>query len=330
MQNHGFHTSVAVEDCPSDSEFAALLDGTLEPARAEEVRRHVLDCDRCFEVYSDAHRFEAQNNVVPFQRKRGIFSRPPMRVAAGLVAAALSAFVAWPLLSPVRHKTFTPEDAARLSFSPVALQVLEEKGDLFRDDEGDSRETRQARLNIGARLVDLRVALAHGKRQAVDRCLTSLLQSAELLGTEAAGESTVSLGKLRKALEPLDQTGLQPDLAKSILDAAEALREKEPGHGRDYQDLGHWTEAGWLAAASQDGALFKVEKYREFLDWLQSKRGKGDLPIELSENGLAALDDVVRDWPGEGNPNPPYEKLTEAFKRIQQDAGSAAGSPTGS
>ena len=164
MQNNRFDPPEAPEDCPSDSELAALLDGTLEPTRAEEVRRHVLGCASCFEIYADAHRFEVETaaaeggKVLPFEapKARELPAEPaqapqPRRfrwggvaVAAGLVLAALTSYRIWPALTSARPASFTQEDVAGLNKSPAAALKILEDDDVMRDTESDSRESRSS------------------------------------------------------------------------------------------------------------------------------------------------------------------------------------------
>src|SRR5882724_10892282 len=57
-------------NCPTAEDLAAYIDGALDWKEAEEVTRHLADCEDCYAVYSGAVRFQLDSEPEAFTGPR--------------------------------------------------------------------------------------------------------------------------------------------------------------------------------------------------------------------------------------------------------------------
>src|SRR4051794_35526312 len=50
--------------CPTEAELAGFLNRRLDRTRRSQVRDHLLECERCYEVVTEAAEFEAEDQSV--------------------------------------------------------------------------------------------------------------------------------------------------------------------------------------------------------------------------------------------------------------------------
>lgn len=336
MQENELNTNPPPEDCPSNTELAALLDGTLEASRAEAVRRHVLACPDCYEIYADAHHFEveAASNVLSFEKpaavqaprqpaarkgERGRARRAWFPMAAGLVLAALSAYLVGPYsaTAPTRPNITVKNLAQAGQLSAVSLASL--PNDVNRSGSSDEPQEAgiQAKVQIATQRVDLEVAALQGNRAAMDRFVIAMLQTSRGIHAEETKAARANLQSFHKSLGPPSETPLPDADIRKLRSAADGLLDRD-GPGLAYQTFGIWAEAGRLASRSEQPSFFESDKNRACLEWLLWKPWWGRPEVVLSPVGRETLKLIKAAWPEEGKGAPEFEELADAFARLQQ------------
>ena len=332
MQENELNTNPPPEDCPSNAELAALLDGTLEASRAEVVRRHVLACPDCYEIYADAHHFEveAASNVVPIKKpvqaplqpvarkgERGRVRRAWFPMAAGLVLAAISAYLVGPYspTKPARPDITVKNLAKALQLSAVALTNLPSNVNRGANDlQGTGL---QAKVRLATHRFDLEVAAQQGNRAAINRFVNAMLQTANGFHAEEMATARANLRAVYESLGPDPDVPLQDADIRNLRSAADGLLDRE-GPGLAYQTFGIWTEAGRLASLSEQASFFESDKNWACLEWLLWDPWWAKPEVVLSSEGRAALKSIKAAWPEKGKGAPEFETLAEAFARLQQ------------
>lgn len=104
--------------CPTDRELAALQDSALEAATAERLRRHVLVCPACYEIFVDGIRFEV--NPVPDAVAR---PRAVPQERSDLVAAPDPLEPVGRGAEPSEVERSAPAEAPAAEATPAALPV---------------------------------------------------------------------------------------------------------------------------------------------------------------------------------------------------------------
>jgi hypothetical protein len=354
--------------CPTDRELAALLDGALEATKAEEVRKHVLACADCYEVYVDAIRFELEQapseevrpNVVRFERaasaapaeadsaataafhltpasaeplpsspsvrqvpapvlapppvpgailapsrreKRRLERFPWLRTAAGLVIAAVSAFMFWPeapeskpVVTASRPALSTPGTGGTIAAAPGVLEKLMPPsqtrggGALSALAPGAGLKRK---FEIGMDSTALEPALQQGTRQEAAPYLNELARHAR--SSIASDPQARELGNLAADRSVGPWTKVESD---AIRKAVSSLIDSETtGKGRAYIDLGRWCEAGRLAAATHHLEFFSAPESRPFLVWLLHPNPKDPDAVDLTDRARDLLGTIEKNWP---------------------------------
>src|SRR5436305_5399360 len=178
MQEFAPTKSRLTGNCPSNEELAAYIDGVLDKGEANRIAGHLVSCERCYEVYSEALRFQLDSesvfldgNVLPFpspEEERG-------RAAAARVARRRTVAARWlPLAALLRigvgsggyfHFLAAPPQLVTTPAVPTPSgdQTLW-LGPTFRG-EGGGEEAKpdEASFRMGVQLVNLQATLQAGK-----------------------------------------------------------------------------------------------------------------------------------------------------------------------
>ncbi len=243
---------------PDLEDLAAFVDGRLSGERKARVEERLLRDEGYYEVFLETVRYRQDQGqeedrvaaVVPIARWRRWGLAAPLAAAAVLV-------IAIGLLRP-------GPDLAALLDPPAIVAAGEGWSDpdwrRLRSGGGPSPyDGEQLAFRLGARAVDLRVALGGGDREEADR----LAAQAERWATDAG------LYLLARSYEDLrhriaggaDDAELQELAAAAETLLAESFERRSP-EGRRVA-LGRWAEAGRLAALSADAhALRRIVRQR--------------------------------------------------------------------
>lgn len=350
MRDNESNVSTPVGDCPSNDELAAFLESSLIEPRHSEVRRHVLACPDCYEIYADAHRFEVEVTQEPVDPEAGVAAsgpsltlvqplaqaRPlppppvsppqlrkrrrataPLTMAAGLVLATVVSYQFVARAHPSRPEPFVPASwTGQISQAALAAKSRSRGISL-------SEARHQAALQ-GDSLVDLTLALTRGRHSEIDGPLGDLTSAARAVAaTEKAG---VALGDLRARFGAVTDRQLSAqELAEIRGEAEKVLAPLGPDEKlrdlRNLQDFGQWREAGRLAAKSRDPRFFESGDNRRFLAWLRGPYW-GSPSIPLSREGLETLQKIATAWPDPVTPQTSldYPGLEAGFDRLTSPA----------
>ncbi len=263
---------------PDLEDLAAFVDGNLDAASRAEVERHLADCPRCFEVFSETVRFQVEDSASPGEVVRGRFGLPKAPIwilAAAVVAVAIgSGLWQW-------RSMRDPQGVERL------VERLPETGAMASAFAGDWVSTGwsvtrgkevvltgrdQAAFRLGVRTVSLRAALETRDRAAAGQVTEELRGYAESL--DEIGR-LLAFDQIQGYLE--DGTG---DFAAGLEMAREVDRWPVPPDVELLVELGRWAEVARIASGLQDAEFFGGRAWRRGLDGLSS--------VALSSAGTAA------------------------------------------
>ncbi len=238
---------------PTDlEELAAFIDGRLVGERKAQVEARLLRDEDYYDLFLE---------TVRLQEEQAREERPPevrgvrwQRFAAPLAAAAIFTFLAIGLL-----RLRADDWAAHLD--PAAVVVGGESW----DDPGWSRPRsadpvagqylpEQLAFRLGARTVDLRIALAAGDRASANRLGT---QCAELARAAALLTAAAACDRVVQAAEQTASPVLEAAAAEAETLLKDSFSRGAP-EARHFA-FGQWAEAARLAAHSCDqGALQQI------------------------------------------------------------------------
>ncbi len=314
VNDHATPPDVSSEgDCPDLEDVAAFLDGTLPAGRRAAIVEHLASCDSCSEILAGALRFEVDEEQRvspqalpqrPFERADRRRDRWPVRSrvawrrgAAAAVAAVLVASLGL-LLVRGTGDVSTAGLSADLLKSPAAMRKVPWSDKVMRGNGPPQKEMQQdlADFRLGVRLLDLRLALAGGKKVDAEttlRHIVIVLQAMDFVPPESAK----AFGRLGKELD----RG-KPPAALLPEAAAEEKKLADAGVEGPFVDLGRWTEACRLGAAARQETIFHSRAARRLLDRApalgEGLPGGGDGPNQqaagiLSEIKAAAAADPI-------------------------------------
>jgi hypothetical protein len=241
--------------------IAAFMDGTLAPADRERAVQLLARNEAAFEVFADALRVQLsdpEKNVIPIDRKRSLRSIKRWTVVLPAAAAAVLLVAVLPRL---RHGSdniaIAPSAAAivgQLAQQPGGLRTVavsdwdQRNWSVTRG--GTSSLAESARdFRLGARAVDLQVALATDARPLADRL------TAEMLGWITAVQFSEPVASKYTGLRA--KLGANEPQDRLVAEASDA--EASLGQLLDsfWFGFGKWCAGGELAAHAHQGAFFQ-------------------------------------------------------------------------
>lgn len=257
--------------CPDSEDLAALIDRRVSVTEREQLVDHLNQCEGCYTVFSEAVQFRQEE---PTRAKIFIYARPTRRKLAYAAMASLAAAAAMILIArpPLLHDPtgVSQELADRI----VGLSATDLSRHLtLRGDESlpediwvdssatfsfSGATTPEARaFRIGVHLIGLHICL-HSNRQ--EQALIVLDQLNPLLDIIPMSSGSVQASDIRTALRE-DQ---RPESLFKMLSNLEA----QLTNIIDPRSLtfGQWTEAGRLAARSQNGQFFSEKIFTTYLE----------------------------------------------------------------
>jgi hypothetical protein len=262
--------------CPDEARLAAFVEDPRGVQDRAELVAHFASCAQCRDVVRHAHEVRESLEAESGRAQ----SRPGRWIAAAAACVLVVAGAAY-----WRATGSGPEAESDLVRPLLGNRTAVERlwsGGAFR---GSSRsEDLEARsFSFGVVLVDLRLALAVGNRDASRQRLTLLaswMQDLEFMEEETAflaqaAERSHDATALARIGEELDA---HANSWNSRLDPV-------------LLSLGRWAEAARLAAIVQDPAFFASARNRRVPDWWRTKLGDR-LPTDVDQ----LLARIERDW----------------------------------
>jgi hypothetical protein len=265
---------------PSPEALAAFVDGRLSGDPRAQVMAHLDRCRDCYEVFAETVRFqgaeEPRGRVVRSSR----FGAPQWvwwtAAAAAVLVVAIVAPVIWEDLGlggtdgEGEVLLSSAELAATLGSAGPASSAdasgLLAGGFAFAGGAGP----REAAFRAGVRLMDLAAAARGLELDGAGEALEGLARLLADAGLDRVLED--DLDAAREAVAEADALALERAVGRLEAGAEGAL---DPFH----LALGKWAEAGRLAAASGETALFRSPAFVGFLEAL----GKRDLQEPSAE-----------------------------------------------
>lgn len=259
----------AVSDtCPSLEDIAAFLDGKLSEEDRSRVVAHLADCEACYDVFSDAARFQLEEEeesralqaseeealapVVPLQRKRIQRWALPLAAALVLGLATIPLYQRYTTM-PTLLSTELVDPVALKSVPTSSLWAEDKRGGL---DEGVT-DSSPFEFLLGVHMVDLRLTLARNDSAESLNMLARINGHMEkLILVDRASEFYLRAhGDIDRGTPPRE--------------LAEEAFQIEAGLTADYQDLPHlafgkWTEASRLSALARNLDFFEDRDNRRF------------------------------------------------------------------
>lgn len=269
-------TGLTKDGCPPLEDLAAFLDGKLPEDGRARVTAHLADCERCYEVFAGAARFQEDSvprgGVLPFPfgRAKAAFKdkAPSPWKATALAASALlvvglgaffgyQAFMAQPemavadLIEPLQD-----QEAARNLYRYDVFRGPGDKGGVYSD---------RPSFMVGVFLVDLRLALEVGDVESSANLLQAIsneLKEVLLIEEEEADRYSDLYLQLKdgaKSAEVLRQLQAEAPTMEAKLSADDS------GLSPEFLAFGKWTEAARLAAVTGTPDFFEKWANRRFL-----------------------------------------------------------------
>jgi hypothetical protein len=260
------------------------MDGVLDKEEADRIAGHLVSCERCNEIYSEALQFQLDSepeNVVPFP------SRPRAAIRYGLPIAAL-------LLMGVGSSAFyflaSPPE---LTPSTVTASLPDKPGLLGNfwlgqttRGPGDHEEIPidEASFRMGVQLVNLQLSL---EARDVEKAQGDILpRIRQVLDTQAG-------------VSPLEDSfaALSADLKRKspqeiLKQSSQVAQESRDHFDESSLDLGQWVEAGRLAAMARNPSFFQQSENRAFLRRLLWRDKLGRNEVKLDPVTRASLDRI--------------------------------------
>jgi hypothetical protein len=302
------------DNCSSDEELAAYIDGVLNKGEAAKVAEHLASCERCYEIYAETLRFQldtaaAAPKVVPFpsyKERLPAAARYWLPIAA-LLLVGVGAGTAFHFLWPPPELVVA--EVAPLPPNPAQTDQPMWLGPTYRGEGGEEDvKVDEASFRMGVQLVNLQLSLeANNADEARGDILPRIRQ---VLDTQTAVSSLVESFTALSA-------GLESKAPRELLGkAAQVTHDSRDYFDESYLDLGRWVEASRMAALARNPSFFQQADTRSFFRrflW-RDKLGIGDTKLDpVSRESLGQISEIVSKGDLQASD---YTKLTTQLDKI--------------
>jgi len=333
MQEFAPTKSRLTGNCPSNEELAAYIDGVLDKGEANRVAGHLVSCERCYEVYSEALRFQLDSesvfldgNVLPFPspeeergraaaarvaRRRTVAARWFPLAALLLVGIGSGSYLAYFQLLASPQLAITPATppiaslpSAESGASPLWL------GPTHRGVDKEELQIDEASFRMGVQTVNLQATLQAGQVRESEDIIARILQvlDTQPFAKDLYGRYAGITSALEKKRPPAE---LLPEADR--LARASEYRDLFDIPSRD---LGQWVEAGRLAAMARKPSFFQQSGNQRFLRHLLWSDKLGFHEVKLDSTTRASLN-RVSEIASKGDLRPSdYAELKQELEKI--------------
>jgi len=324
-------TMTTSHDCPASEELAAYIDGMLGPEEAARITEHLASCERCYELYTEVLRFQLDSaeaeavdsggKVVTFPQLSSKRPRVPeldrdkvsspsrWRGVPWWIAVAAAAMVMAGLGFGLYRALFAPAPSLAVANLTKPLEQYPAVADnlwayaVHRGGGDEYEESSLAAFQVGALLVDFRVAAQEGRAKKASELLKKIgITLKPVLLMDDKGEYFIAESN-------------RIDSAESLGRAARMLAAEESGLADStlepmILDFGKWTEAARLAAIYREPSFFSRDNRRFLRSLLKSEE------LGLDDEVLARLRQIEEVW-DKGSLQPAdYAALAKSFQGI--------------
>jgi len=266
--------SAQADECPSDEELSAFIDGTLDEQQRNKVMGHLSHCDKCYEVVSMAREM-AEEEKEERKTKRSWYYAP-IAIAAAAVLVILFKFVIQ-IPSP-----YSPPSSTHMVATLAKNTDAKSLSNSVRDEGLVS-------YGFGAGIPLEKISFRTGV------CLTDLNIS---LMAEDKPKSLHVINRVILTLQPVEGSAEVISFYKSISEKIEegvspgeffGKSEKTEQFFKDkevllYLRFGEWAEGGRIGALTKNREFFDIRAADYFIENLRGK----DLPQGL----FTSLDEI--------------------------------------
>ncbi|HEX7184963.1 MAG TPA: zf-HC2 domain-containing protein [Thermoanaerobaculia bacterium] len=264
--------------CPPLEDLAAFLDGRLSGEERARMTAHLADCERCYEVFAGATRFQEDSAprgrvfLFPFRkRKPADPGKTADRDRWKTAALAASALLVVGLGSFIVYQAFLAQPEMVVADLIEPLQGQEAARNLYQydvhrgpgDEEGSFSD--RPSFMVGVFLVDLRLSLKAGDVEPLDGLLHEIASELEAVGY--MDEEVAHYRALRDQIRDKSRSAaLLRQLQAEALEMEAKLSGDESMLRPEALAFGKWTEAARLAAVTRTPDFFEKRANRRFLD----------------------------------------------------------------
>ena len=260
--------------CPPAETLAAFMDAGPSWRKRRALVAHLDGCFRCRTVLAYAGQFEASLTPEPAMEDDSSMWRLPVAtprfaLASGVTLALLASLLATASFGPPLVSWFTgAPSVGDLTTEAAVSPLFFAKTDSSYSDHRWSPQTNsfsfgagptrtQTAFRIGVQLVDFRVGMEEGRLQDASAALANLCS---LSGSSGGGELVSN--RCSSMEEALSEGAAKERFVQEL-----ALLDGELSEAVDpvALDLGRWTEAGRLAAASRGTRYFGGPHFQAIL-----------------------------------------------------------------
>lgn len=337
-------TPFAKDGCPPLEDLAAFLDGRLSGEERARMTAHLADCERCYEVFAGAVRFQEDSRpkggvILPFVKGDPVpWWKATAMAASALLAVGLGSFIG--------YQAFIAQPEMVVADLIEPLQSQEAANQLYDYSTyrgpGSEEYTLSYRPSfmVGVFLVDLRLSLAAGNMEPLEGLFLEIANEIEAASFGLMENESTRYRSLRDQIQDGNRSAA---LLRQLQEEAPEMEARLSGDQSmiDPKALafGKWTEAARLAAVTRTPDFFDKRANWRFLgqviedkekreaskpqDQASSEDPLGselDWELEMEEDREAAVLGLlyqVRDlWKDEDMTEREYAALAETLNQI--------------
>jgi hypothetical protein len=293
--------SAQADECPSDEDLSAFVDGTLDEQQRDKVVGHLSHCDRCYEVFSMAHEMIKEEKEVTSKAmiKRSWFYVPAAAVAAAVLVLLFKFVIQIPgPYSPPSSSRIVATLAKNTDAKSLSNSIKDERLVSFGFGAGVPLE--KISFRIGVCLTDLDISLmAEDKPKSLQviKGMISTLQPVEGSAEVISLYNEIS-EKIEEGVPAKEFFGKSEKIEQFFKDKEVLL----------YLKFGEWTEGGRIAAVVKNREFFDIKSNQYFIEKLE---GRG-LPQGVSK----ALEEIKGVLVKNEFQDRDFKRLETAFKDI--------------
>jgi hypothetical protein len=262
--------SAQADECPSDEDLSAFIDGTLDQQQRDKVMGHLSNCDKCYETFLMAQEMikEEKEMASKVMTKRSWFYVPAAAVAAAVLVVLLKFVIQIPgPYSPPSSAQMVAALAKNTDAKSLSNSIKDERLVSFGFGAGIPLE--KISFRVGVCLTDLNISLmAEDKPKSLQviKGMISTLQPVEGSAEVISFYKDIS-GKIEENGSLKEFFGKSEKIEQFFKDKEILL----------YLKFGEWTEAGRIGALTKNREFFDIRAADYFIENLRGK----DLPQGL-------------------------------------------------
>jgi len=290
--------SAQADECPSDEDLSAFVDGTLDEQTRHTIMGHLSRCDKCYEVVAMAREMGEEDKGERVKKKGWIYA--PIAIAAAAVLVILFKFVIQIQgpYSPPSSSRIVATLAKNTDAKSLSNSVKDEA--LFSYGFGSGMPLEKISFRTGVCLTDLDISLmAKDKPKSLHvlKGMISALQPVEGSAEVISLYNEIS-EKIEEGVSSREFFGKSEKIEKFFKDKEVLL----------FLRFGEWAEGGRIGALTKNREFFDVKAADYFIENLRGK----DLPQGL----FTSLNEIKGVLSKEVTTDKAFRQIEDAFTNI--------------